>query len=203
MKSGGGDFSPEAYELLREAYDKEQQRQVDDEIAGTKLMGQKYGLETLPVDSPWADKIDLWKYPDGKQPYTDKKQSPDEILQIMRDAAQERVEAKKEEDVIGGLDDLSDEEFDAEIDKIVADAGVDDEDGDEEEEDDDEVEEEESEAEEAEEAEEEETETEDESEELVVRDAEDVAAKIAELRSQIESMQFVSEPTEEEETTEE
>lgn len=208
MKSGGGDFSPEAYELLRGAYDKEQQRQVDDEIAGTKLMGQEYGLETLPVDSPWADKIDLWKYPDGKQPYTDEKQSPDEILQIMRDAAQERVEAKKEEDVTSGLDDLSDEEFDAEIDKIVADAGVDDEDGDEDEEDNEEVEEEEAEeVEEAEEAEEEEDdeeeEAEDESEGLVVRDAEDVAAEIAELRSQIESMQFVSEPTEEEETTEE
>ena len=199
MKSGGGDFSPEAYELLREAYDKEQQRQVDDEIAGTKLMGQEYGLETLPVDSPWADKIDLWKYPDGKQPYTDEKQSPDEILQIMRDAAQERVEAKKEEDVTGELDNLSDEELDAKIDKIVADAGVDDEDGDE----DEEVEEEETEAEEAEEEEEEEEEAEDESEGLVVRDAEDVAAEIAELRSQIESMQFVSEPTEEEETTEE
>ena len=68
MKTGGGDFSAEAYQQLREAYDKEQQRQVDDEIAGTKLMGQEYGLETLPVDSPWADKIDLWKYPDGKQP---------------------------------------------------------------------------------------------------------------------------------------
>ena len=202
MKSGGGDFSPEAYELLREAYDKEHQRQVDDEIAGTKLMGQEYGLETLPVDSPWADKIDLWKYPDGKQPYTDKKQSPDEILQIMRDAAQERVEAKKEEDVTGELDNLSDEEFDAEIDKIVADAGADDEDGDEDE-DDEEVEEEAEEAEEAEEEEEKEEEAEEESEGLVVRDAEDVAAEIAELRSQIESMQFVSEPTEEEETTEE
>ena len=209
MKSGGGDFSPEAYELLRGAYDKEQQRQVDDEIAGTKLMGQEYGLETLPVDSPWADKIDLWKYPDGKQPYTDEKQSPDEILQIMRDAAQERVEAKKEEDVTGELDNLSDEEFDAEIDKIVADAGADDEDGDEDEEV--EVEEEETEAEEEDEdedededeEEEEEEEVKEESEELVVRDAEDVAAEIAELRSQIESMQFVSEPTEEEETTEE
>ena len=199
MKSGGGDFSPEAYELLREAYDKEQQRQVDDEIAGTKLMGQEYGLETLPVDSPWADKIDLWKYPDGKQPYTDEKQSPDEILQIMRDAAQERVEAKKEGDVTSGLDDLSDEEFDAEIDKIVADAGVDDEDGDEDEEDGagEEVEEEED------DDEDKEAEAEDESEGLIVRDAEDVAAEIAELRSQIESMQFVSEPTEEEETTEE
>ena len=206
MKSGGGDFSAEAYEQLRGAYDKEQQRQVDDEIAGTKLMGQEYGLETLPVDSPWADKIDLWKYPDGKQPYTDEKQSPDEILQIMRDAAQERVEAKKEEDVTGGLDDLSDEEFDAEIDKIVADAGADDEDGDEDEDEDgeeEEVEEEETEAEEEEEEDEEEEEVEEESEGLVVRDAEDVAAEIAELRSQIESMQFVSEPTEEEETTEE
>ena len=149
MKTGGGDFSAEAYQQLREAYDKEQQRQVDDEVAGTKLMGQEYGLETAPVDSPWADKIDLWKYPDGKQPREDVKQSPEEILQIMRDAAQERVDAKKEEEDPDGLDEMSDEEFDAHIDKILADAEVDtdeEEESDEaDEEDKDEVEEEESE----------------------------------------------------------
>ena len=98
MKTGGGDFSAEAYQQLRDAYNKDETRQVDDEKRGTELMGQNYGLETAPVDSPWADKIDLWQYPDGKQPREDEKQSPDEILQIMRDAAQERIDANKEEE---------------------------------------------------------------------------------------------------------
>ena len=40
----------------------------------------------------------------------------------MRDAAQERVDAKKEEEDPDGLDEMSDEEFDAHIDKILADA---------------------------------------------------------------------------------
>ena len=118
MKTGGGDFSAEAYQQLREAYDKEQQRQVDDELAGTKLMGQEYGLETLPVDSPWADKIDRWEYPNGRGQYMDEKQSPEEILEIMRQSAVERLEAKKEDEGVD-LDEVSDEEFDAAIDKML------------------------------------------------------------------------------------
>ena len=98
MKTGGGDFSAEAYELMREAYSKEQQRAVDDELKGTQLMGQEYGLETLPVDSPWSDKIENWEYPSGKGQYIDEHQSPDEILEIMRGAAQERIEADEEEE---------------------------------------------------------------------------------------------------------
>ena len=219
----GGDFSAEAYQQLREAYDKEQQRAVDDELAGTKLMGQEYGLETAPVDSPWADKIDRWEYPDGRSQYLDKHQSPEEILEIMRQSAQERVDAKKEEEDPEGLDEMSDEEFDAHIDKILADAEGDDEEDDvseADEEDKDEVEEEESEdddddEEDAEEAsddveesdEEDETEAEDESEEeaedTTEQDAEDIAAEIASLRAEIEAMQFVTEEPEEEENTEE
>ena len=219
----GGDFSAEAYQQLREAYDKEQQRAVDDELAGTKLMGQEYGLETAPVDSPWADKIDRWEYPDGRSQYLDKHQSPEEILEIMRQSAQERVDAKKAEEDPDGLDEMSDEEFDAHIDKILADAEGDDEEDDvseADEEDKDEVEEEESEdddddEEDAEEAsddveesdEEDEAEAEDESEEeaedTTEQDAEDIAAEIASLRAEIEAMQFVTEEPEEEENTEE
>jgi len=207
MKTGGGDFNAEAYQQLREAYDKEQQRQVDDEIAGTKLMGQEYGLETLPVDSPWADKIDLWEYPDGKRSREDEKQSPDEILQIMRDAAQERVEAKKEAEDPDGLDEMSDEELDEHVNKILAEAGVEDEDVDEESEDD---EDEESESDEDDEEEEDEEDEEEEDEEevdegenegLVQQDPEDVAAEIAALRAELDAMQFV--PEEEPETDDE
>jgi hypothetical protein len=217
----GGDFSAEAYQQLREAYDKEQQKAVDDELAGTKLMGQEYGLETLPVDSPWADKIDRWEYPDGRSQYLDKHQSPEEILEIMRQSAQERVDAKKAEEDPEGVDEMSDEEFDAHIDKILANAEVDDEEEDvseADEEDEDEVEEEESEddgddEEDAEEAsddveesdEEDEAEAEDESEEeandIAEQDAEDVAAEIAALRAEIEAMQFVTEEPKEEENT--
>jgi hypothetical protein len=215
MKTGGGDFSAEAYQQLREAYDKEQQRQVDDEIAGTKLMGQEYGLETMPVDSPWADKVEKWEYPDGKSQYLDKHQSPEEILEIMRQSAQERVDAKKEEEDPDGLEEMSDEEFDAHIDKILADveeeveagAEAEEEDTDDEdeegEEDDAEVEEESDEDDEEEddepESEEDEGEGEPESEpEEESYDAEDVANQIAELRAEIEQMQFVTEPEDEE-----
>jgi hypothetical protein len=208
MKTGGGDFSAEAYQQLREAYDKEQQRQVDDEIAGTKLMGQEYGLETLPVDSPWADKVDKWEYPDGKSQYLDKHQSPEEILEIMRQSAQERVDAKKEEEDPDGLEEMSDEEFDAHIDKILADVEEeveaeaeeedteeDDDEDEEGEEDDAEVEEESDEEEDEPESEEDEGEDEPEEESY---DAEDVANQIAELRAEIEQMQFVTEPEDEE-----
>ena len=190
MKTGGGDFSAEAYQQLREAYDKDQQRQVDDEVAGTKLMGQKYGLETAPVDSPWADKIDLWQYPDGKQPREDEKQSPDEILQIMRDAAQERIEANKDEEP---EEVEEEEEVEDEIEEEVENEEDDEEDEEDEEE---EVEEED----EDEEVEEEEDEGEEEEDDL---DAEDVAAQIAELRSEMESMQFVNDSEEELESDDE
>ena len=185
MKSGGGDFSADAYEQLREAYDKEQQRQVDDEIKGTKLMGQEYGLETAPVDSPWADKIPNWTYPSGKGQYLDEHQSPDEILQVMRDAAQERLDADKD------LDEDEDEvvsEVEAEnlIEEILNDEDEteegDEEDGDDEDEDgdkDDEVEE-------------DEDEDEDEEVEEEDLDAQEIASQIADLRTEIEAMSFVT-----------
>ena len=69
--SFGGDFSKDAYEQLREAYAK----QLDDarsvEERGQEIQGQTLGLETGPVDSPWADKIEKWEYPSGKSAYLD------------------------------------------------------------------------------------------------------------------------------------
>ena len=191
MKQGGGDFSSEAYEQLREAYNKEQQRQVDDELAGTQLMGQQYGLETAPIDSPWADKIDLWQYPDGKQPHLDEKQSPDEILQIMRDAAQERIDAQKEPEETEEVEE-EEEEVEAE-DETETEAETEDEEESEEEE----VEEE---SEENEEESEEEAEVEEEEDDL---DPEAIADQIAELRAELEAMSFVPESEEEPETDDE
>ena len=143
----GGDFSSEAYEQLREAYAKEKEDQRTAEERGFDIMGLNLGLETAPIDSPWADKIELWEYPDGKSDYEDKKQSPDEILQIMRDAAQERIEAETEE-------------------------------VEEEDDDDDEVEEDE--------------------EEETLPEPDDIASEIAELRAELEQMQFVPESSDDE-----
>ena len=194
MKQGGGDFSAEAYEQLREAYNKEQQRQVDDELAGTQLMGQQYGLETAPIDSPWADKIDLWQYPDGKRPHEDNKQSPDEILQIMRDAAQERIDANKEPEETEEA-----EEEEEVTDEVETETET--EDDEEESEEEEEVEEEsEEDEEEVEEESEDEEEVEEEEEEL---DPEAIADQIAELRAELEAMSFVPESEEEPEADDE
>lgn len=190
MKTGGGDFSAEAYQQLREAYDKEQQRQVDDEIKGTQLMGQEYGLETLPVDSPWKDKIENWKYPSGKSAYTDEKQDPNEILKIMRDAAQERIDARKTDDEEEEVEQpMSDEEFD----KVVDDILEEEEEDDETDEEDEEVEEETEDDEESEDESEPEEEQPEEDEEEETFDPEEIAEQIAALRAEIEGLNFVPE----------
>ena len=114
-----GDFSQDAYKQLREQYAAEAQNQRDEELAGVDVGGQQLGIETLPVDAPWREKIDNWQYPDGKSSYQDGQQSPDEILQIMRDAA----EAKLAEDKEGegpDFDAMSDDEFEKFIDELVS-----------------------------------------------------------------------------------
>lgn len=185
MKTGGGDFSAEAYEQLREAYSSEQQKAVDDELKGTQVMGMEYGLETLPVDSPWSDKIENWEYPSGKGQYIDEHQSPDEILEIMRGAAQERIDAKKKEEE---EEEVTEEEFDKHIEELLSDD--EDEDDEADENDEDEVEEEPSAEVEEEPVAESEPEVEEEEEEF---DPEELAAQIAELRAEIEGLSFVTE----------
>ena len=184
MKTGGGDFSSEAYDQLREAYAKEQSETRTVEERGHDIMGLNLGLETAPVDSPWADKIEKWSYPDGKSQYLDKHQDPAEILEIMRGAAQERVDAKAE--VTEEEESISDEELQAILDSVEdveeeSEESEEEEDEDEEEEDDDEDED---------EVEEEEDEVE--------MDPEEIASQIAELRSELESMQFVSDTPDDE-----
>ena len=179
----GGDFSPEAYEQLREAYAKEAEDQRTAEEKGFDIMGLNLGLETAPVDSPWADKIELWEYPDGKSEYEDKKQSPDEILQIMRDAAQERIDAESEEE------EEEEESVEEEVDEDEE--GDEDEGEDEEDDEDDEDDEEEEEG-------DDEVEEEEEEEEETLPEPDDIASEIAELRAELEQMQFVPESSDDE-----
>ena len=155
----GGDFSQEAYEQLREAYDKESQDQRTEEEKGHDIMGLNLGLETAPVDSPWAGKIDNWEYPNGKSQYLDEHQDPAEILQLMRDAAQEKIDARSEPEPEEEVSDET-EEVEEEETEEVAEAEETDEDGEEEE-----------------------------VEETVEPD--EIASQIAELRAELEQMNFV------------
>ena len=203
----GGDFSQEAYQALREAYANQLTGQDEQELEGVQVMGQRMTMETLPVDSPWRDKIEKWQYPSGKSAYADGPQkTPEEVLELMREAAAERdiadAAAAKEED---DIDSLSDEDLDAYVDNLLAELDEDedyqgeeeeeeysDEDLDEvidsvldeEEKEDDEEEVEEEEVEEVTETEEEE---EDEPEEY---DPEEIASEIQSLRDQLEALQF-------------
>ena len=118
----GGDFSQEAYQALREAYANQLTGQDEQELEGVQVMGQRMTMETLPVDSPWRDKIEKWQYPTGKSAYTDGPQkTPEEVLELMREAAAERdvaeAAAAKEED---DIDSLSDEDLDAYVDNLLA-----------------------------------------------------------------------------------
>ena len=176
MRTGGGDFTPEAYEQLKEAYAKEVREADSVEKQGHDIMGLNLGLETMPVDSPWADLVTPDQYPSGKSEYLDGKQDPAAILELMRGSV-----TKPEEEV-------TDEELEAEIDNILQDE---DEVEEEEEEDGDEDED------EDEEEEEDEDEVEEEEEEVIEPvddlDPDTVAAQIAELRAELEQMSFVPE----------
>ena len=124
----GGDFSQDAYQALREAYANQLTGQEEQELEGVRVMGQKMSMETLPVDSPWRDKIKAWTYPAGKSSYNDGPQkSPEEVLEIMREAAAERdaVDAKAQE-ADDEIDEMSDEDLDAYVDKILAEEDSDD-----------------------------------------------------------------------------
>ena len=207
-----GDFTQEAYQQLRDAYAASLSTQDEQELEGKEIFGQKMSLETLPVDSPWRDKIKDWQYPDGKSEYQDGKQTPDEILEIMRQSVLEKKKAEEPEE-------LSDEDLDALLDEILAEVDDDEEsedeeleedeseededeeeseEEDEEEEDDDDEEEEDEEEYEDEDEEEESDESDDEEddeeydEEEEEIDPEEVASQIAELREQIESFRFAN-----------
>ena len=138
----GGDFSQEAYQALREAYANELVTQEEAEIQGVSVMGQSLSTETIPVDSPWLDKVGLEQYPTGKSAYADGPQrTPEEVLEIMRasvakrEADEDEAEEKDTEE-----ESMSDEEVDNLIESILDDEDDNDteetEDGDSEEDDD-------------------------------------------------------------------
>lgn len=204
----GGDFSQEAYQALREAYANQLTGQDEQELEGVQVMGQRMTMETLPVDSPWRDKIEKWQYPTGKSAYADGPQkTPEEVLELMREAAAERdvadAAAAKEED---DIDSLSDEDLDAYVDNLLAELDEDEDYQGEEDEEESESEEEEDlddlidsildgveedEDEEDEVVEEEETEEdEEEEEEPEDYDPEEIASEIQSLRDQLEALQF-------------
>ena len=201
----GGDFTQEAYEALRSAYAGELTGQDEQEIQGVQVMGQRMTMETLPVDSPWRDKIKAWEYPNGKSAYADGPQkSPQEVLELMREAAAERDLAQaSEEDEEPDVEGMSDEELDALLDEVLSD----DKEGDsapeateEDEEDEDEEEEDEMTDEELDKFVDEllsvddEDDVADEAEEPDESpDPEEIASEIAALREQIESLKFLPE----------
>ena len=168
----GGDFSQEAYQALREAYANELVTQEEAEIQGVSVMGQSLSTETIPVDSPWLDKVGLEQYPTGKSAYSDEPQrTPEEVLEIMRASVAKR-DAEESDEVEETEEDesMSDEEVDNLIESILDDE-------DEDEEDDEEPEDDESDSEEVEEVEEE-------------MSPDDIASEIEALRAELDAMTF-------------
>tara|TARA_R110001592_G_scaffold221327_2_gene476110 strand:+ start:43 stop:717 length:675 start_codon:yes stop_codon:yes gene_type:complete len=138
----GGDFSQEAYQALREAYANELVTQEEAEIQGVSVMGQSLSTETIPVDSPWLDKVGLEQYPTGKSAYADGPQrTPEEVLEIMRaSVAKREADEGEAEEKETEEESMSDEEVDNLIESILDDEDDNDteetEDGDSEEDDD-------------------------------------------------------------------
>lgn len=195
----GGDFSQEAYEALRQSYAAQLQTNVELETAGVEVHGQKMTVETLPVDSPWQDKIEQWTYPSGKSAYVDGEQkTPEEVLEVMRAAATEKMEARaevtaKEEETTAvqeKLDGMSEEEFDKFVDDLLAEPDTEETEAALEDPLDDEVEEEDAVDAPVAEAEVEEEEV---SEEESYPDAETIADEIAALRAELEGLAFNNE----------
>ena len=127
--SGFGSFSQEAYDQLKEAYASQLLEAEEIEKAGVKIGQDTLGVETAPFKADWLDKTGLWKYPDGKGDYTDRKQTPEDLLAALRDEnGNVAVATEEESDEELNLDALSDEELDAYIDEIMA--SIDEEEGD-------------------------------------------------------------------------
>jgi hypothetical protein len=190
--SGFGSFSPEAYDQLRAAYATELLRADEQEAAGVTVGKETLGVETAPVKNAWLEKTGLWQYPDGKGEYQDVEQKQQDLLAVLRnengeieidseeeqdlstmsddeidDIVKEVLAELEEEDAEGtdedsDLSDLSDEELDALIDEILAETEND------------------------EEAEAADLEDEEESSEEVT--AEDIAARIAELKAELAAL---------------
>ena len=198
----GGDFSQEAYQALREAYANEMVTQEEAEVQGVQVMGLNLSTETIPVDSPWLDKVDLEQYPSGKSAYSDEPQrTPEEVLEIMRASVAKRDAEEADEIEETEEESMSDEEVDNLIESILDDEDDDSEETDEEEgeeeededegedEDEDEDDDDEEEDEDGEEDEETEEETDD-SDEVDEMSPDDIASEIEALRAELDAMTF-------------
>ena len=108
--SGIGSFSQEAYEQLRAAYASELLRADDQENAGVTIGKDSMGVETAAINSMWLDKTGLWKYPDGKGEYQDVEQKQQDLLAVLRNDDGEVV-------IPSGIDD--EEELDALVDEVL------------------------------------------------------------------------------------
>ena len=201
----GGDFSQEAYQALREAYANELVTQEEAEIQGVSVMGQELSTETIPVDSPWLEKVGLEQYPSGKSAYSDEPQrTPEEVLEIMRASVAKNEEDESEEVEETEEESMSDEEVDNLIDSILDDEDEKEDDTEETEEEDEEEEEkgeddseetdededEDEEDESEEEVEDEEEEVEEEEEEEKDMSPDDIASEIEALRAELDAMTF-------------
>ena len=204
----GGDFSQEAYQALREAYANEMVTQEEAEVQGVQVMGLNLSTETIPVDSPWLDKVGLEQYPSGKSAYSDEPQrTPEEVLEIMRASVAKRDAEESDEVEETEEESMSDEEVDNLIESILDDEDDDGEETDEEEgeekedeeedgeEDDDGEETDEEEGEEEDEdgegEDDEETEEEtDDSDEVDEMSPDDIASEIEALRAELDAMTF-------------
>ena len=195
----GGDFSQEAYQALREAYANEMVTQEEAEIQGVSVMGQSFSTETIPVDSPWLDKVGLEQYPSGKSAYSDEPQrTPEEVLEIMR-ASVAKSDAEEADEVEETEEDesMSDEEVDNLIESILDDEDdeedtEEDDDSEETEEDDEEEEEDDGEEEDDDESDDEpeDEETDEEPDEVDEMSPDDIASEIEALRAELDAMTF-------------
>jgi hypothetical protein len=118
--SGFGSFSQEAYEQLQAAYAAQLAEADAVENAGVKIGSDTLGVETAPFKAGWLDKTGLWKYPDGKGDYIDRKQSPEDLLAALRNAEGEvEMPAAEDDSEDTDLSDLSDEELNSMVDDIL------------------------------------------------------------------------------------
>ena len=128
--SGIGSFSQEAYEQLRAAYASELLRADDQENAGVTIGKDSMGVETAAINSMWLDKTGLWKYPDGKGEYQDVEQKQQDLLAVLRNDDGEVVIPSGIDDE-AELDSMSDEELDALVDEVLEEIEEDEDDSDE------------------------------------------------------------------------
>lgn len=116
--SGIGSFSQEAYEQLQAAYAAQLLRADEQEAAGVTIGKDTLSVETAPVKNAWLDKTGLWRYPDGKGEYQDVEQKQQDLLAALRNEDGDvEIPSEEEED----LDSMSDEEIDNMVNEILTD----------------------------------------------------------------------------------